>query len=325
MTPVQAFKRLPDNVRANILKREEADEKGLVGRNKGNDDWMVVGDQAGLGLLLSVAIAANDHPDAERAFVGIEKTFGMMNGDGTFPMKLGNGKGSNAGAQASSNTFFLSQTVPALAQAAQWDPQTYRSRVDALKNSIRRAAEFSMAHRSDLLRRDDEAPNRLALNANAFAQTGKILGDRGFLDGAKQFVDATISRQREDGAFIEAGGPDSSYQATSLFALGQAYVASPSPELKTALQKGLDWYLGRFSTDGIIDASGNSRTAHGATSRRGTEKRGHNPPAVTRTLALMAELFPSTSAGNVLTKFSTLAYKGDKIQSDDHYVRKGGN
>lgn len=323
MGVVEAYKLLPANVRGNAVRKAEADDDGLVGRNQ-KGDWLVVGDQAGLGLLLSMSIADDDHDDAERALDGIEKTFAMMRSDGTFPMKLGNKERTPVGAQVSSNLFFLNLTVPGLAQAAQWDGKL-KSRVDALKDSVRRAAHFAYDNRSELYKRDEVAANRMAINADAFTQAGKFLNDNQLIDAGKEFLSATLKMQGSDGAFQEINGGDSSYQAVSLFNLGQLYIASPSAQLKDSLQSGLKWYLDRFESDGKINPSGNTRTAKGNNDRRGVAKKGHNPPSVTRTLAVMAKLFPDSQAGATLKRFSSVAYDGEKIAPFQNYVKGGGN
>jgi hypothetical protein len=80
-------------------------------------------------------------------------------------------------------------------------------------------------------------------------------------------VEDGIRLQRQDGAFPEKGGHDSSYHAVALIYLQRIILECPTVEQdaswNAALDRGVQWLCQRIDDDGRVDVRGNTRTGSG--------------------------------------------------------------
>lgn len=323
--PLTAYRATPSVVTQIMLRKGGADDEGKGGTNK-QKGWSTVGEQRGLGVTLSLAVAKQDRDTARDTFDAIEKTFAQMKSDGTW-----RNNPETERSKVAANSGWLESSVPAIAQLAKWD-SAYAGRVEALKPKVRLAAEYMYRNRETLAENDDIAANRLLASASAFTSIAGFLNDPKFLGAADDLLSHALSKQQSSGIFEEHGGGDTSYQAVSLRNLAKIYLMRPTPELKASFKKAADWWLLRFTPDGKLDVRGNTRTAVGKGAipdritakgriREGREaKSGNHPTQLSLTLAFVTSVYPESKASALLPKFMGLAFRGDRQAPVGNYL-----
>lgn len=115
-----------------------------------------------------------------------------------------------------------------------------------------------------------------------------ITGDPAIREKAVFYLDDGIGLQREDGAFPEKGGHDSSYHSVGLIYLQRLLLITP-PELKKpaweqAATRGSEWLRGRIDDKGVVSTEGNTRTGSGQEKGRTGTLKNVNLPEVATTL-----------------------------------------
>jgi len=294
-------------------------ENGLTTLNKGGE-WVGVEQQKAIALRMSVAIASDDKEDVDNDLAAIEKTFARMDSDGVFP--TGANRKGKVGEQVNDTLAFLSEVSPALIELRNWNA-TYNPRIDALKPLIAKAAAAAYPNRDTAIKRAGQSANVLFADARAWVFTSKLLNEPSYFAAGKSLLDTALSMQNSDGVFVEEGGGDTSYHAVSLRHLATIYMVDPDPKIKSALEKGMNWFLSRFQADGKLDVEGNTRTAKGRTNRFGNDKVGNSPTTAVMTLALLADIFPDSKAADVEKRFVAVAFKGNKMANRADYMTGG--
>jgi hypothetical protein len=105
--------------------------------------------------------------------------------------------------------------------------------------------------------------NRIFIAAKAFGLCGLFLKDERLVAVSRKLVVHGLKHRDKDGVFIENGGRDSSYNATSIL-FGQVLALHLAlPELEVALTKAVAWELTRIKPSGEIEVTGNTRTGVG--------------------------------------------------------------
>jgi hypothetical protein len=115
-----------------------------------------------------------------------------------------------------------------------------------------------------------------------------ITQDAAIREKAVFYVDDGVSLQRDDGAFPEKGGHDSSYHSVGLIYLQRLLLITP-PELKKpaweqAAARGTEWLRGRIDENGTVSVEGNTRTGAGQEKGRTGALKNVNLPEVATTL-----------------------------------------
>ena len=167
---------------------------------------------------------------------------------------------------------------------------SFEAQIQALKPPLLRCALWMSSpanHRAAANQRI--YTHRRFLVAAALGQTAMI-HDHGLLQkAAMEFLRDGIRLQREDGAFPEKGGHDSSYHAVALIYLQRILFAFPvewqEKEWSEALERGMTWLRQRIDEQGRVDVRGNTRTGLGQeTGRSGAIKQVNLPEVATALL-----------------------------------------
>lgn len=121
----------------------------------------------------------------------------------------------------------------------------------------------SPVHQKTLNKQRIYAHRRFLLGC-ALEQTACLHDDAALHQAARALVADGLSLQREDGAFPEKNGHDSSYHAVSLIHL-QRYAMLMQPgswrdTCNAAAENGMSWLLSRIDDQGVVSAEGNTRT-----------------------------------------------------------------
>lgn len=149
----------------------------------------------------------------------------------------------------------------------------------------------SPVHEKTLVKQRIYTHRRFLLGA-ALAQTASLHDDEALRRRARDLVSDGLSLQRDDGAFPEKGGHDSSYHAVALIYL-QRYLLQNPPgpwreQCDRAAQRGVRWLGSRIDETGRVDVAGNTRTGlQQETGRTGAIKQ-VNFPEVAQALILHA-------------------------------------
>lgn len=126
----------------------------------------------------------------------------------------------------------------------------------------------------------------------AIGQTALLHNDEALHKAAAAFVSDGLSLQREDGAFPEKGGHDSSYHAVALIYLQRfALLKEENPlrgQCEKAIDQGVAWLCGRIDAQGVVSVEGNTRTGREQEVGRGGALKKVNLPEVATALCLYA-------------------------------------
>jgi len=318
LSVTKAMKRVSADAKATQLNSNEADEKGNIGLNK-NHGYQSVSDQRGVAVALSVAIADDNKEKVRRTFDTVKKTFDLERPDGTYPIAEGAASGTGMGAQVGDSMSWLSEAVPALVRLEAYDT-SYKPEIDALRGKVTASAEFIYPRKSLLIKRAAKGVNWTCRDAKTFIYIGEFLHNAKYTGLGKEFLQFALASQKSDGVFPEEGGGDMNYQSVSIRHLCEIYLLLPESNLKSAIQKGSDWYLARFTSDGRIDPTGSTRTGDGHATIRGLAKAGNQAVPTSITLALIAEVLPDSKASAILDNFSKVAFKNGRPRKPVDYT-----
>lgn len=236
------------------------DKNGLVGHNR--DGFKAAAFQRGATLKLAIAAARGDAKRAADCWRAVEVTFAQQREEGHF------------GDPPSSVAFWLCELCRSLLVVRQSPlARDYEDRIALLLPKIGKAAYWLAKQREVLFRVDGHAPNRLFFDAEAFGLAGLLLKDEKLVGIAKEFLVRGMKLYRdEDGAFLERGGGDSSYQAVCLLRLQEIDLYFPDKRIEEAVVKGVKWELSRIGKDGTVTTEGNTRVRPGGEKFMGAEK-----------------------------------------------------
>jgi len=254
---------------------------GALGRN--HPLYFHVRFQMDMIPLAQYATSKKDKEILEAVLQAVEYSFKHQKVSGDFEVaipkhinqKLG------LGDLESATAFFLSalSTTLHILESSEWSQHQsdFVKRVNRFRLNIQRALQW-LKSRSDILRRyDQEAPNRLFIDANAYYGLGQFLKDEQAKELGLQFAKAAVQLQHPEGYYFEGGGYDSSYQATNLLygfyllsQLDQSHAFKKT--LSVSLKKGMDWEVSRILPSGEVSTEGNARVYTGGEGFLGAEK-----------------------------------------------------
>ena len=232
-----------------------------------------------------------------------------------------------------SASFFVESTARALLliEASPWRAG-FADQVNALKPKLLTAARWMVRPDVHALVWSGKKPansklpgcppelpyaHRRYLDAAAIGEVGLLCHDRELNEKSITIIRNGIAFQRADGVNPEKGGYDSHYQA-----LGLAYACSYyqmvaddalRAEMKPMLDKAFAWLLTRIKDDGIVDATGNTRTGLSQEVARSGKPKGIEYRHIVRSLAHWSQL----TQNPVLENKARRVYEAD-LQSKTH-------
>jgi hypothetical protein len=140
----------------------------------------------------------------------------------------------------------------------------------------------------------------------ALEQTAQLHQDEALHRAAVTFVSDGLGLQREDGAFPEKGGHDSSYHAVALIYLQRFSLLTRDQELRErceqAADRGVEWLCSRIDAAGLVSVEGNTRTGQQQEVGRTGAIKKVNLPEVATALFLYAYRRDQTSAADIARK-----------------------
>lgn len=240
--------------------------------------------------VLRNGILAQDQAVVAKAVLALEYAFEYQTSEGNFS----NGRGVSARTAVGVDAFYLYALGYAyqLLGADGRFPTSYQ-RLDAHRSSWQKAISWLANNSAELYRQDKHTPNRLLFDAMAFSFANHAMPDANLKKLGRTYLQRALYAQRDDGAFIEKGGHDSSYQAVCLLNLSWLALYSEDSqekvEIQQAMTKGAAWLAARISAKGEVSKRGNTRTGSGQEIQSGKEK-DINYPEVALSLYYASEL-----------------------------------
>jgi hypothetical protein len=256
--------------------------------------WYVETQRDG-GRWVQAGLAHRNGESVEWGLKQLEWGFARMKEDGSFDCD-----------DAFHSASFLVETTAHSILLIEASPMAgrFQTRVDALKKPLLKCALWMAS----------------PVNFRA-AENQRIYGHRRFLVGcglmqsalihdheelrrvALYFIQDGIRLQRQDGAFPEKGGHDSSYHAVALIYLQRLLLVTPEefqqPSWHLAAQSGNAWLASRIDPQGVVSVKGNTRTGSGQeVGRTGTVKK-VNRPEVAMALLYQRQLGGGESLENL--------------------------
>ncbi|MEY3894869.1 MAG: hypothetical protein RLZZ214_388 [Verrucomicrobiota bacterium] len=146
--------------------------------------------------------------------------------------------------------------------------ERFKVRVDGLKGPLLKCAlwmaspeNFRVAEKQRIY------GHRRFLLGCGLMQCAMIHGNGELRRVAFYFIEDGIRMQREDGAFPEKGGHDSSYHAVALIYLQRLLLVTPEDSRPAtwslAARRGVAWLSSRIDPRGVVGVEGNTRTGSG--------------------------------------------------------------
>ena len=271
-TQAELLAGMPREIIVPLSRSGRPDENGLVGTNR-REGWIHAALQRGAMLMLSVGAARGDKAAAEDAWRAVDVVFAHQKPEGNFESGSFQGRTQSRGDDLSGTSFWLSELCEALLVVRESPlADQFKARIDALLPKIQSATRWLAAGEAELARGDSKAPNRLFFDAKAFGFASLLTRVESFMPISKRFMEAGLKMQREDGAFDERGGGDTSYQAVNLLKLQVLAMHLPDPRIDGVVYRGMKWELARILPTGEVSTAENTRVRPGGESFLGHEK-----------------------------------------------------
>ena len=278
-TDLQVYRAFTTELRVLADKYIPKDESGLLGRNR---EWGALYSprfQLGAGKGLRIALVAEDLGRAKKAYLGIKKGTEAIEDDGyirsRLPAEIAQGNLLSDGDIASAAAFYLGDAcLGIIAMETEADKITTQKSLKMTTAALNRGIIWLLSQQDVLMKYDRLAPNRLLFDSLAFQACGVLAHDESLIKVASTFAQKAIKLLSPDGAFLEGGGWDTSYQAVSINVGKDILLAGlQSPELESSLYKASVWLENRIDDGGRVNSSGNTRTCDGGESFLGVAKK----------------------------------------------------
>jgi hypothetical protein len=220
--------------------------------------WFVEMQRDG-GCWVQAGLAHRNEDAVEWGLKQLEWGFSRMKGDGSFDCDDAFHSASFL-VEATGHSILLIEASPMA--------ERFKARTDGLKAPLLNCALW-MASPANFKAAEMQRIYgiRRFLVGCGLMQCALIHGHEELRRAACYFIEDGIRMQREDGAFPEKGGHDSSYHAVAMIYLQRLLLVTPEAYRQAswflAAQRGNDWLASRIDPRGVVDVQGNTRTGSG--------------------------------------------------------------
>jgi hypothetical protein len=242
--------------------------------------WFVEMQRDG-GRWVQAGLAHQNGDSVEWGLKQLEWGFSRMKGDGSFDCD-----------DPFHSASFLVETTAHSILLIEASPmaERFKALTDQLKEPLLKCALW-MASPANFRAAEKQRiyGHRRFLLGCGLMQCALIHGNDELRRAAFYFIEDGIRLQREDGAFPEKGGHDSSYHAVAMIYLQRLLLVTPEefrqPSWPLAAQRGNAWLASRIDRRGVVSVKGNTRTGSGQeVGRTGTPKKVDRSAVVTALL-----------------------------------------
>ena len=214
--------------------------------------------------LLFYGVANNDINSIKRAIMGFRYGFRKQEQDGSFEVSFLSRRRTDVGRRLSHACLFTGAAAIGY-QILYHSP--YRNRflkpLAEMRMGIKRSVLWLAKNDVKLFIHDQDSAYHLINNALTFIVCGEIFKNVTLIKRGHIFLDIALELQRDDGAFMEYEGHDSSYQASNIIMLMYylLFVHNRKYFVKVikSIAMGLVWEKSRIMPTGKVNAKQNTR------------------------------------------------------------------
>ncbi len=183
--------------------------------------------------------------------------------------------------ESTSHAILLIEASPRAAE--------FHDQLEAMKAPLLACAKWMISPANDKTAEKQRIyTHRRFLLGCGLMECALITGDPAIREKSVFYLDDGVRLQREDGAFPEKGGHDSSYHSVGLIYLQRLLLITPpesrKPSWQQAAARGTEWLRGRIDDKGVVSTEGNTRTGSGQEKGRTGALKNVNLPEVATTL-----------------------------------------
>jgi hypothetical protein len=298
--PNKQFLATPRRASADWAKRSGAVSLNQAWEKDPSKPWYVELQREG-GRWVEVGLAHNDEACIGWGLQQLAWGFAQMKEDGSFA----------CGDPFHSASFLVESAARSLLllRGSKYE-KTFQQRIDLLQPQLLTCARWLASPvNQKAAEKQRMYTHRRFLLGCALEQTAVLHKDEALLRTAVNFVSDGLSLQREDGAFPEKGGHDSSYHAVALIYLQRFLFLTQDKELRArcehAADRGVVWLRSRIDAQGIVSVEGNTRTGREQEVGRSGALKKVNLPEVATSLFLHAYRRDNQESAEVARKVLT--------------------
>ena len=262
---------LPTDIAEWLSRHQRPGQDGAMGRNRGG--YIHARFQCYLHRHVDHAISSEDVSSLRWFCDAAEYAMRHQRPDGGFdfvpPSRASAMPAPSQTDLASGTAFFVASLATGLLELdrSPWFRETEslqpeRMRVAAIGNGLKETLDLLLKQRSRLVRADENAPNRLLLDALALMAGGELVDHDGAVVAGREFLDAALGLVHDEGYFIEGGGFDSSYNGVAIAIAYRIERFFPDDRLAKTADRAMSWQHSRIARSGEILTEGNARV-HG--------------------------------------------------------------
>ena len=273
---------------ADALLRQ-VEKSGAMGVNRGweasarkNGSWFIE-EQRFADTVIGAGVNRNRDDLINAGVLALEWGFAQQSADGSFPC-ADNYLGASYFLAATAHSIWLLETTGYA--------RNYAQRIEAIRPKLARAALWlADANRAKAASTQfDKYSSRYLLTGYALGVTARVTSNPALALAAEEMVRTGLSKMHASGYFPEAGGFDVSFQAEALVYLLRFYdhaaTADMRRDIEPKLRRALGWLESRIATNGVVQATGNTRSGGAKERDRTGEFRRVSAVAVSRAFGL---------------------------------------
>ena len=273
---------------ADALLRQ-VERSGAMGVNRGweaaarkSGDWFIE-EQRFADTVIGAGVNRNRDDLINAGMLALEWGFAQQSGDGSFPCK-DNYLGASYFVAATAHSIWLLESTGYA--------RNYAQRIDKIRPKLERAALWiADASRAKAASAQyDKYSSRYVLTGYALGVTARVTGDPGLALAGEEMVRTGLAKLHSQGYFPEAAGFDVSFQAEALVYLLRYYdhaaTADMRREIEPPVRRALSWLESRVASNGVVQATGNTRSGSAKERDRTGQFRRVSAVAVSRAFGL---------------------------------------
>lgn len=238
---------------------------GGIGRNvKAFSD---VATQRSALLLVLFGVSNDDTVAIDNGVKALTMPFAYQNNDGTFKCPAAGNKKIGPREIYGEAMFIGAAGEAALVLKDSPYADAYLPKLLAYKDQIKRWFAHVIAIKDEVLSADRDFCNRLAFDALAFESFGVLFNDRELIDIGEAFIRETLRMQAEQGYYPDNKGPDTSYNAVTVWKMQVCSLYAGEklkPLMLNSIARAMAWEIERIdSQTGAVSVDDNVRTGKG--------------------------------------------------------------
>ena len=262
---------------------------GAMGVNRGweasarkNGEWFIE-EQRFADTVIGAGVNRNRADLIDAGLSAIEWGFAQQSADGSFPCK-DNYLGASYFVAATAHSIWLLETTGYA--------RNFAARIEAIRPRLERAALWlsDPGHSKATAAQHNIFSSRYLLTGYALGAAARVVGNPALALAGEDRVGTGLAKLHASGYFPEAAGFDVSFQAEALVYLLRYYDHAATADMRRAieapLRHALVWLESRIAANGVVQATGNTRSGSARERDRTGQFRRVSAVAVSRAFGL---------------------------------------